>query len=198
MADAPAVGALRRLRRDRRRAEKEAAQAERHAAIRSRRRDRRERGEAGAEEKSFEEGEAMSAERIERERISVDELHARFAAQGVAGRDHLAFKCPVCGTVQSIASLRRAAATGSRRVANEATIQNAIGFACEGRYSGAGPWREGDPKRAAVRGCDWTLGGLFKIHTLEVVLANGEICPSFALATPEEAQALELRMAEVS
>ena len=48
-------------------------------------------------------------------------------------------------------------------------------------------------KRRKVRGCDWTLGGLFTIHRLAVVLPDSdEPRPCFDIATPQEAQELWL------
>jgi hypothetical protein len=45
-----------------------------------------------------------------------------------------------------------------------------------------------------VRGCDWTLGGLFTIHELIVVDEDGKDNPLFVPATADEAQALERLM----
>lgn len=124
------------------------------------------------------------------ERITVDEAHARMKAQGVSAREHVAMKCPMCGTVQSMASLIRAGA-------DPATVERSIGFSCEGRWTNAGPWpsdRDRSAKaktRRLIRGCDWTLGGLFKIHKLEVVMPDGKVHMSFAIASADEAQALE-------
>lgn len=123
-------------------------------------------------------------------KIKVSELHARMRAQGVSGRDHVAFRCPVCATVQSMASLRRAGAPDDK-------VEAYIGFSCEGRFSGAGPWPAKADRsaksqaRRRVRGCDWTLGGLLTIHTLEVETDDGNVHPSFEVASPEEAKALE-------
>lgn len=128
------------------------------------------------------------------ERITIEQLHERFKAQGVSAREHIAFKCPVCGTVQSIASLTKAGAPPAK-------IENFVGFSCEGRFSNAGPWPSDKRKgrafdaRRAVRGCDWTLGGLFRIHNLEVINAEGVPQPTFEVASAEEAQALERLMA---
>ena len=36
-------------------------------------------------------------------KISIEEFRAELAAQGVSGREHGAFKCVACGTVQSMA-----------------------------------------------------------------------------------------------
>lgn len=121
--------------------------------------------------------------------ISIDDLHARFRAQGVSAREHIAFKCVVCGTVQSMASLQKAGCPAEKS-------ESQVGFSCEGRWSSAGPWPANPRKRLArkVRGCDWTLGGLFHIHKLEVVNAEGKAQPIFEIAAPEEAQALQLLM----
>lgn len=121
--------------------------------------------------------------------ISIDELHTRFKAQGVSAREHIAFKCVVCGTVQSMASLQKAGCPAEKS-------ESQVGFSCEGRWRNAGPW-PADAKKAAkrsVRGCDWTLGGLFHIHKLEVVSAEGKAQAIFEVATPEEAQALQQLM----
>jgi hypothetical protein len=124
-----------------------------------------------------------------REKILAEEMHRRFKAQGVSGRDHIAFKCVMCGTVQSLASLKRAGVPPDK-------AENYIGFSCEGRFNGAGEWPS-DPKKQKARkkrGCNWTLGGLFQIHELEVTTPDGKLHPSFVVATPEEAKALERAM----
>ena len=124
------------------------------------------------------------------ERIPLTEFHARLKSQGVSSREHSAVKCPICGTVQSIASL-----IGAGDVPEFA--ENHIGFSCEGRISKAGPWpAEKDESKAAkarrlVRGCDWSLGGLFQLHQMVVVMNDGSEIPVFAPATAEEAQELE-------
>jgi len=123
-------------------------------------------------------------------KISVEEFRAELAAQGVSGREHGAFKCPACGTVQSMALL---AANG----VPEAKLEGQIGFSCVGRWIDAGgmpaadPW--GGPRTDGKLGCNWTLGGLFHVHKLIVVDERGEHA-CFELATPEEAQALEFEM----
>lgn len=110
-------------------------------------------------------------------------------AQDVSAREHVAFKCVICGTIQSMASLIRAGATPDE-------AEKLIGFSCEGRLTDAGPWPNRSQRgaihtaRRKVRGCDWTLGGLFRIHKLEVINAEGKKQPSFEIATKEEAQAL--------
>jgi hypothetical protein len=120
--------------------------------------------------------------------ISIDEVHARMKAQGVSAREHVAFRCPICGTVQSMASLLKAGAPADK-------LETYIGFSCEGRFSDAGPWpgRKASAARRKVRGCDWTLGGLFKIHKLEVE-KDGKRQMVFEIATKDEAQELERLM----
>lgn len=123
------------------------------------------------------------------QRISHAVFLERLAAQGVENSADYAFRCPMCGTVQSGRSL---VVAGAMRDA----VQNLIGFSCEGRLTGAGPWPSEKDKSAKARarrfkrGCDWTLGGFLKLHTLEVETADGKVHPHFEIASPEEAQAL--------
>lgn len=114
--------------------------------------------------------------------ISLDEFHAQLKAQKVPSRRHVAMKCPVCGTVQSMDSLIRAGAGP-----DEDSVEKFVGFSCVGRWTMAGPHKPGTPPG---RGCNWTLGGLFAIHNLEVATPDGKVHPSFEAATPEEAQEL--------
>jgi hypothetical protein len=66
-----------------------------------------------------------------------------------------------------------------------------IGFSCEGRLTGAGPaTADHTPGRGQDRGCDWTLGGIFRLHRLEIIGENGERHVRFDIATPEQAAAL--------
>lgn len=115
--------------------------------------------------------------------MRIEEFHAALREQGVSGREHAALICPVCGTVQSMASL----------LANgvpEAKVETQIGFSCVGRWTNAGPaTRKGKPQAGKV-GCDWTLGGLFRLHKLEVVDGD-KVHPCFEIATADQAQELE-------
>ena len=124
--------------------------------------------------------------------IGLPAFHARLHAQGVADRNHNAFVCPICGTVQSMASLVEAGATAEK-------AESIIGFSCEGRLTKAGPFKKANA--GSVRGCDWSLGGLFRLHKLEVD-DGARIHPLFELATAEQAQALasaiEVRRAETA
>jgi hypothetical protein len=130
---------------------------------------------------------------MKREQVTIPEFHRRLLSQGVSTREHFALVCPVCGTVQSIASLRRAGAPEDR-------IEGALGFSCEGRFSNVGTWPSAKDcsakadERRGVRGCDWTLGGLFQLHELEVIADDGTVHPRFRVATPEEARALQFLM----
>lgn len=113
--------------------------------------------------------------------MTMEEHRAALKAQGV---DHLdyAFVCPRCGTVQSAQSLIKA---GAGNAFDE--VEKYLGFSCVGRFTGAGSPRkvpDGAP-------CNWTLGGFFQLHELEVVGPDGEVYPRFEPATPEQAQALK-------
>lgn len=111
--------------------------------------------------------------------MTLDEYRTAVKAQGVP-REHVAMKCPMCGTVQSGADLIAAGAG-----ANFEAVEQYLGFSCVGRFTGAGsPRKEPDGKP-----CNWTLGGLFRLHKLEVVTPDGEKHFRFELVTPEEAQA---------
>lgn len=107
------------------------------------------------------------------EQISLPDFHAALKGQGVSEREHYAFKCPRCSAVQSIASMVNAGQS-------PADAEKYIGFSCIGRLS-------------KDEGCDWSLGGLFKIHTLEVIDEAGKAHPMFRCASPDEAQELERR-----
>lgn len=117
-------------------------------------------------------------------KMTIAEFHAALKAQEVPTREDLAFRCPVCGTVQSGRSLIAAGAGDSM-----ADVEKFLGFSCVGRFNNAGPYRKDGPPKF---GCDWTLGGLFRLHALEVVDDEGKVHPHFEPATPEEAQALAL------
>lgn len=123
-------------------------------------------------------------------KISIEEFRAELAAQGVSGREHGAFKCVACGTVQSMALL---AAKG----VPEGKLESQIGFSCVGRWMHRTPipttdkW--GGPRTDGKIGCDWTLGGLLGSMGNGVIVTDeqGREHQCFDLATPAEAQALE-------
>lgn len=118
------------------------------------------------------------------ERITHAEFHARLRAQGVSSNYHHAFRCPACKTVQSATCLI-AAGAGTYFEA----VSPHLAFDCVGRFTGAKRAKQEQPGK----GCDWTLGGLFQIHELLVRSSGGDMWPSFAIATPEEARALEAK-----
>lgn len=127
------------------------------------------------------------------ETITLDEAHERMRAQGVSHPRHYAFRCPICGTIQSMASLVAAGA-------EQEEVHKYIAFSCEGRFSGAGPAARSDDTsrkakaRRAVRGCDWTLGGLFQLQRLMIRYPDDAVSPSFEIVSADEAQALEASM----
>lgn len=112
--------------------------------------------------------------------LTLDQFQSTLKAQGVP-RLHLALICPVCGTVQSPADLIAAGAGASFE-----EVETKFGFSCIGRFTQAGPWRKDEPPG---RGCDWTLGGLFRLHKLEVIGPDGKAHPFFEIASPDQAQA---------
>lgn len=118
--------------------------------------------------------------------VTIPEFHALLKAQGVSSREHLAFVCPMCATVQSGADLM--AATG--KPFDE--VEKYLGFSCLGRFIPATQSQSAlDKKRKLGTGCDWTLGGLLQLHTLVVIDEEGKRHPRFEPATPEQAQAHE-------
>ena len=121
--------------------------------------------------------------------MSMDEYIDAAKAQGVPC-EHVAMMCPMCGTVQSDADLIAAGAG-----ADFDEVEKYLGFSCVGRFTGAGSPRE----KPDGKPCNWTLGGLFALHRLEVVTPDGKRHPRFELATPAEAQAhMEARALQVA
>jgi len=112
-------------------------------------------------------------------KMTIPEFHAALKAQGVP-RNDVAFKCVMCGKVQSMSDF---IAVG--RTPEEAERQ--IGFSCIGRWTGGKPAISKEATQET--GCDWTLGGLFSLHTMEVIDEDGKAHPRFQLASQEEAQA---------
>lgn len=112
--------------------------------------------------------------------VTLDEYRSALKAQGVP-RDHMAWRCPMCSTVQSAADLITAGAG-----ADFDAVEGYLGFSCVGRYTGAGSPSQ---MKGQGKGCNWTLGGLFQMHELEVVTEDGRRHPLFEPACPEEALA---------
>ena len=117
--------------------------------------------------------------------MPIEEFRAAVHAQGVP-REHFAFLCPMCKTVQSSADLIEAGAGQDFD-----SVRQYLGFSCVGRFTGAGS----PSKQAPGTGCNWTLGGLFRMHELEVVTEDGVHHPHFEPVTADQAQAHQLAKA---
>lgn len=113
-------------------------------------------------------------------KLTLEEFHAALKAQGVP-IEYCAFRCPACGTIQNAQDLIDA---GAGKNLDE--VEKYLAFSCVGRFTHAG-----QPPRVkgTQTGCDWTLGGLFRLHDLAVVTPDGVEHPRFELCTPEEARA---------
>ena len=112
--------------------------------------------------------------------MTIEEYHAALKAQGAKDRNELVMICPMCETPQNANDLIRAGAGETFD-----GVKTFLGFSCIGRFTGAGSPRkfpDGKP-------CNLSLGGLFRLHKLEVVTPDGERHPRFEVATPEQAQA---------
>lgn len=112
--------------------------------------------------------------------MTIEEFYAALKGQGVPSKEDLAFICPRCKTVQSAADLISVGAGSSFD-----EVEGYLAFSCIGRWTDAGPV---DKETRPGDGCNWTLGGLFKLHDLEVVDEDGESHPRFMPASPEAAQ----------
>lgn len=110
---------------------------------------------------------AVPPGRPARRRISLEAFGEEGRALfGERGRDWQ-FRCPGCGGVQTPLDFVNLG------VAADHAMDRAT-FSCIGRLPGA------------TRGCDWTLGGLFQLHLLEVI--SGDVTQRcFEFATPENA-----------
>jgi hypothetical protein len=91
------------------------------------------------------------------------------------------FVCPICGTIQDAKDFFKAGVDRGK-------VSSVLGFSCIGRFTGAGPYKEKGPQQ---KGCDWTLGGLFQLHRLEVIDEKGTIHPVFEFAEVQVAQTME-------
>ena len=83
--------------------------------------------------------------------MTIKEFQEAIKAQGKERIEDVTFKCPHCNTLQSAQDLIDAGAGK-----NMDEVEKYIAFSCVGR------WNDN-------KGCDWTLGGLFRIHKLEVI-----------------------------
>ncbi|MDD2826965.1 MAG: hypothetical protein PHF52_08625 [Sulfurospirillaceae bacterium] len=78
------------------------------------------------------------------------------------------FVCPMCGTAQSFNDLLHAGVS-------EDDAQGYIAFSCIGRFNNK------------EKGCDWSLGGLLRIHKLEIKV-EGKNRPTFEFLKADDVQ----------
>lgn len=110
--------------------------------------------------------------------MTIDEFQTALREQAPS-LVQVCFVCPMCGTVQNMIDLIRAGAGKT-----EDDVLEYIGFSCVGRFTHHKP----PPReKGSQLGCNWTLGGLFQCHQLEVVTDDGVRHPYFDLATKEQA-----------
>lgn len=109
--------------------------------------------------------------------MTLDEFIAACKAQAKR-REEIVFVCPMCGTMQSGNDF---IAAGVGKDFDE--IEKFLGYSCIGRWQGADAPR----KYPDGKPCNWTLGGLFQTHKLEVVTPDGKRHPRFELASVLEA-----------
>lgn len=93
--------------------------------------------------------------------MTIDEFRAACRAQNRDSVEDLTFQCPRCKTLQSARDLIQAGAGD-----NFEQVERYVGFSCVGRWDDS-------------KGCDWSLGGLFRIHELEVIDSEGKHHPRF-------------------
>ena len=108
--------------------------------------------------------------------MTQDEFYAEAKRRfGPKARDWK-FVCPACGTIHSIQQYFDAGLS-------QEAVHGVVGYSCIGRFTGQGDagisaHHRGEPWD---KGCNWTLGGLLRIHTLEVLI-EGRPRPCFELA----------------
>lgn len=93
--------------------------------------------------------------------MTLEQFHSAIRKQGRTRIEDATFRCPRCKTLQSAQDLIDAGAGESM-----GDVEKYLAFSCVGRFSNE-------------IGCNWTLGGLFQIHELEVVTPDGERHPRF-------------------
>ena len=109
--------------------------------------------------------------------MTVEEFHVAIRDQGAASIEDVKMVCPMCQVHQSANDLIAAGAG-----ATFADVEKYLGFSCVGRWLNAPcPRNEPDGKP-----CNWTLGGLFTLHKLEVVTEDGQRHPRFEVAPKVE------------
>ena len=92
--------------------------------------------------------------------MTLEAYHKAIKAQGVPILQ-VQFRCPRCGTPQCAQDLIDA---GAGKTLDE--VEKYLAFSCVGRWN-------------SEKGCDWTLGGFFQIHDVEVITPDGKSHPRF-------------------
>lgn len=114
--------------------------------------------------------------------LTLEALKQQLNDQNV-GRLDRALICPVCGTVQSVRLL----------ITCDPEAHKYFGVECVGRFNGKGsPVNE----KGKDHGCNWSLNGLFQMHSLEVITDDGQRHPHFEAASPGQAQELARRLGD--
>lgn len=117
--------------------------------------------------------------------VTIKEFHALCKEQAGSTLDTVVI-CPACKTLQCGHDFIAAGVERER-------VARVLGFNCVGRYTGAQSARkvpDGQP-------CNWTLGGLFQIHTMEVIDEEGVKHPHFELASVQAAKEYRQKRAAV-
>lgn len=95
--------------------------------------------------------------------ITLEQFKKELKDQGKQKIEDVLFVCPRCKTPQCGQDFIDAGVGD-----NIDQVERYLAFSCIGRFS--------DKK-----GCDWTLGGLFQIHELEVETPDGKKHPRFEI-----------------
>jgi hypothetical protein len=98
--------------------------------------------------------------------ISLDDFKAEAEKRFGPDTTQWQFVCPSCGTAQTAADFVAAGIS-------KEDVNKYIGFSCIGRQDNE-------------KGCDWSLGGLFQIHTLEIITPDGQHHKHFELAEVQQ------------
>lgn len=109
--------------------------------------------------------------------MTQDELVAEMQKRFGADAKQWTFVCPMCKTRQSANDFY---AAGFKPGTGE--VNKYLGFSCIGRFTNAGEHKTGTPPG---KGCNWTLGGLFQIHELEIILPDGKRSACMEIAEVE-------------
>jgi hypothetical protein len=104
--------------------------------------------------------------------ISIEEFVKIAVERFGSDRNKWVFVCPACKTPQTGEDLIKAGVKPE-------DVNSVMAYSCIGRFTNAGPVKKGDKPG---KGCDWTLGGLFHLHTLEVIYEDGYKRPVFEFA----------------